>query len=356
MKQLFALTMILSLSGALYADLETIPAGETEAIARVTSLVEAQVRGAYAKTGVGKRDVHVKAHGCVKGIFTVSKNLRADLETTVFASGAEYPAWIRFSNGGGSREKDSAGDGRGFAMKLTNVPGEKLSSDEVKTQDFLLINHPAFFVRTVADYVDFFEATAGGSPLGFFFPGVNPASWRVHEARVAQAIRSKPVTNPVAIQYWSMTPYLHKNRAVKYSVRPCGVGGHVEPDKNDPNFLRQALVTQLTTRNSCFEFFSQVQGNPKNMPIEDPTIEWSEKESVPVKLGTLTILKQRFNSPAQEEFCEQLSFNPWHSVIDHRPLGGVNRARRQVYETISRVRHDLNKAKLIEPTGEEVFH
>ena len=39
---------------------------------------------------------------------------------------------------------------------------------------------------------------------------------------------------------------------------------------------------------------------------------------------------------------------------DHRPLGGINRARRTIYETISRLRHQRNSAPRREPTGEEV--
>jgi hypothetical protein len=47
--------------------------------------------------------------------------------------------------------------------------------------------------------------------------------------------------------------------------------------------------------------------------------------------------------------------NPWHAVPEHRPLGGINRVRKVVYETISKLRHDLNGAPRSEPTGDEIF-
>jgi hypothetical protein len=37
-------------------------------------------------------------------------------------------------------------------------------------------------------------------------------------------------------------------------------------------------------------------------------------------------------------------------VDAHRPLGGINRVRRSVYEAISTLRHQLNDAPRVEPT------
>ena len=42
-------------------------------------------------------------------------------------------------------------------------------------------------------------------------------------------------------------------------------------------------------------------------------------------------------------------------AVEHRPLGGVNRTRRVVYEVISELRHGLNGTPRREPTGDEVF-
>ena len=38
--------------------------------------------------------------------------------------------------------------------------------------------------------------------------------------------------------------------------------------------------------------------------------------------------------------CEQLSFNPWHALADHRPLGDFNRARRSIYDAMAAFRRD----------------
>ena len=39
---------------------------------------------------------------------------------------------------------------------------------------------------------------------------------------------------------------------------------------------------------------------------------------------------------------ENMSFNPWHGLDDHEPLGSINTARRWVYRDIARFRRDAN--------------
>lgn len=100
-----------------------------------------------------------------------------------------------------------------------------------------------------------------------------------------------------------------------------------------------------------FEFMIQRQVDPISTPIEDATIEWETIEAPFVKVAQIRIPKQSFKSAGQTEFCENLSFNPWHTLPKHRPLGNINRTRRIVYDMISTLRHTLNKAPSTEPTG-----
>ncbi len=63
-------------------------------------------------------------------------------------------------------------------------------------------------------------------------------------------------------------------------------------------------------------------------------------------VASITIPAQ---APVQGEFCETLSFNPWNGLKEHRPLGGISRVRKDVYQEISRLRHDLNNQRREEP-------
>ena len=41
--------------------------------------------------------------------------------------------------------------------------------------------------------------------------------------------------------------------------------------------------------------------------------------------------RQEIDTEQQQAMCRQLAFNVWHAIADHRPLGGINRLRREVY-------------------------
>jgi hypothetical protein len=55
------------------------------------------------------------------------------------------------------------------------------------------------------------------------------------------------------------------------------------------------------------------------------------------------------------EFAKKLSYNPWHTIAEHRPLGNQSRARKRMYLELSTLRHNMNNVPHYEPTGDEVF-
>jgi hypothetical protein len=95
----------------------------------------------------------------------------------------------------------------------------------------------------------------------------------------------------------------------------------------------------------------QFQTDAVKMPVEDPSVEWDEAASPFVTVATLRIPRQTFDSEPQMTYCEALSFTPWHSLPEHRPIGGVNRIRKVVYERASTLRHTANNVPRREPSG-----
>ena len=91
------------------------------------------------------------------------------------------------------------------------------------------------------------------------------------------------------------------------------------------------------------------------MPIENAGVLWPEELSPRVSVATLRLPKQKFDSPAQLAFAKRLSYNPWHTIAEHRPLGNQSRARRRMYYKLSQLRHTVNAVPHFEPTGDEVF-
>ena len=80
---------------------------------------------------------------------------------------------------------------------------------------------------------------------------------------------------------------------------------------------------------------------------------WDEARSPPIEVAMIRIPRQRSDGAAQQAFCENLSFTPWHSLPEHRPIGGINRVRKAVYLAVSTLRHRLNQAPRVEPTAVE---
>jgi hypothetical protein len=55
-------------------------------------------------------------------------------------------------------------------------------------------------------------------------------------------------------------------------------------------------------------------------------------------VARIRIPRQAVGDAVSMQQCEQSAFNPWHCLADHRPLGGMNRARRDIYAAMSRFR------------------
>jgi hypothetical protein len=142
---------------------------------------------------------------------------------------------------------------------------------------------------------------------------------------------------------------------VKYSVRPTSNYQTKIPWNPPADWLRQSMAMRLASDDVELDFLLQPQTDPRRMPIEDASIEWPERLSPFVPVARITIPRQGFTSPEQSEFARELSYNPWHSLSEHRPLGNQNRARKLIYTELSRLRQSMNHEPHIEPNGSEVF-
>lgn len=129
---------------------------------QLADTIEKDVRAQY-KAGSARRDVHSKATGILEAEFRVNDPLPDDLAKGIFIPGKVYQAWIRFSNGSGNpNQSDNIDDARGMAIKLLDVPGEKILECDrnATTQDFVMINHPMFLTNDPHTY-SFFSSESG---------------------------------------------------------------------------------------------------------------------------------------------------------------------------------------------------
>jgi hypothetical protein len=323
-----------------------------EAIAReMASVIEATIRKQY-QPGNARRDAHPKAHGCVKAEFHVDEKLADRFAKGIFIPGKTYQAWIRFSNGNPDPNKpDIEGNERGMSIKLLNVPGEKILESERQdtTQDFIMMSNPTFFLKDPSNAVAFFKELGSDNYLS---KAKIPFTLGVQETETLLKINSKKISNPMQTRYWSPVPYQlgigPDRQAIKFSARSCTATEDPIPKNPGPNFLREAMSNTLKKGDACMEFLIQPRASEK-LNVEDAITEWSEADAPFYKVATIHIPQQDFDTPEQHRFCENLSYTPWHALPEHKPLGGINRLRKVVYERISTVRHEMNQTERKEP-------
>lgn len=289
-------------------------------------------------SGTMPRDAHPKMHGLLEAEFTVHDHLPDDYKIGVFSQVKTFKAWIRFSNANSAAQPDLKRDIRGVAIKLTNVPGDKLSDepDCLDNQDFLLISTDTFLCDGIQTFDGMVKAIQGSwwQKLIFF---------ATHLSVVWKLVTSfKVFANPLQIRYFSSTPYLLGEQAVKYCITPVIQTCDFVPPEPADNFLRLAMKKQLLNAPAEFVFGIQLQADPNSMPIEDASVLWKETQSPFIPVATLRIPMQNFDTPQRNQQGENMRFSPWHCLAVHRPLGSINRARRLVYHAISELRRRVN--------------
>jgi hypothetical protein len=319
----------------------------------------------YSETGkIAERAGNTKTYGLVKAVFTIRPDLPDNLQVGLFQSGKKYPAYIRFGGPGPRVVPDAEDNGiLSIGIKLMGVPGNKLLDDERFTVDFSGISSPSFTTPTVQENVKLQQQIGRGTPAWYF---LNPFDSHLLDM-VMQGLYARIHANPLALRYDSCVPYLYgtepgipngqpaRPRAIKFAILPS-LNTVSPPDTGDDNFLRQAMIDTLSKQSVTFDFAIQFQTDPVNMPIEDASIVWSEKDSPLISVATIEIPQQDFTLPAQDAFARNLSFNPWHTLAELRPLGNQNRARKYIYQATSRMRQQINGEKHMEPTGDEQFN
>ncbi len=310
---------------------ETIAPDEAERFRGYAEEITAIQSARTAKHG-GKveRALHVKQHVGAVGELLVKAPETA--RSGVFAmSGKSWPVYARFSNGSSRHQPDKAPDVRGLALKLVGVPGQKLIKglEAELTQDFLFIDTEVLPFRTPEEFMTFVRAAkAGPAKLlpglisGFGFGRALGIIWG--------SIAGQKVKSFATHMFHTGAPLAFGKRAVKLSLAPVASQAPETPAKGD-DFLRQDLSARLKQGALSWTLRAQFFIDEKTTPIEDTAVYWSGPW---VDLATLTLPKQDVQSPRGREISElvnELSFDPWHAIEEHRPLGAMMRARGATY-------------------------
>lgn len=314
-----------------------------------------QMEGLW-KRGDYQRGGNTKTHGIVRGEFIIREDIPANMKRGIYATPRTFPAWVRFSGPGPYITPDI--DDVGFmsmSIKLMDVPGPKLMDDEKFTLDMFGVSTPTFVTADTKSNADLQYWSLKNASIFHFL------KFRNHHLLdlIMQSLWIKTQSSPLESQYFSCVPYLlGEGQAMQYSMR-----SRLEtrtpvprlPLRPPDNYLREAMVATLAKQDMEFDILLQVQTDPFKMPIENNAVYWPPRHSPRVPAAVLRIPQQTFNSPEQMAFAKVLSYNPWHCISEHRPLGNQSRARLRLYKELSTFRQSVNGVQHYEPNGSESF-
>jgi hypothetical protein len=262
-----------------------------------------------------KRLQHHKIQGCLRGRFTVNPQLKNSFETPIFRKGATYETWARFTNI--NKDDDSERDLHGLGVRVLDP---SRNSSELHGQDFTANDTPKHFVRTPEELVDFLHFMSGNR-----LPSADRLSLLANAA-----LQSHKRHSLLESSYHSRTHFRFGSKNIRYGFFPCRKKdfSHIE---RGFNHLEKNLREEAK-KGICFDFRIQVHNDKIDPLINDYTQEWKSPYQT---VATLTFPPQDVRS--NTETCNKLSFDPWRSLPEHRPLGFLNKARWYIYKT-SRVK------------------
>lgn len=338
---------------------------EAETISSLEEQFKSILDTTSADYGHAVRSVHAKGHGIAQGTLTVTEGLPHDLAQGLFATPGSYEAVLRISTNAGDILDDSISLPRGLALKVMGVEGERLPGAEGTTQDFVLVNGPAFAAPTPKAFLGNLKllskttdkAEGAKKALSAVFRGVEATLEAVGgESSFLQTLGGAKPVHPLGATYYSQTPFRYGGYIAKFALFPVsGIKDYADETvdaSGRPDAIREAVNELLIEQGGTWELRVQLCTDLEKMPIEDPTVVWDEKESPFRTVATLVVAPQAAWAHGSSEKTEDaLSFSPWHGLAAHQPLGGVNRARNDPYRMSAEYRGRFNGCPIHEPAS-----
>ncbi len=320
--------------------------------------------------GHAVRSVHAKAHGIVAGELAIAAGLPPELAQGLFAAPGRHKVVMRFSTNPGDILDDSVSSPRGLALKILDVSGERLTDSQGETsQNFVLINSPAFSAPDAKKFLGSLKQLAATTDKAEWAKKLLSATLRGVETAL-EAVGGKsamlsnmggtPITHPLGDTYYSAVPFRYGDHIAKFAVAP--VSPHLAELTGDrvntsdrPDALREVIGETIIEQGGTWELRVQLSTDLDTMPVEDATVEWDEKVSPYRTVARITVEPQMsMGTDLASEVDEQTFFSPWHGLAAHRPLGSVNRARRQAYEMSADFRAKFNGCPMHDAPVERV--
>ncbi|WP_246165639.1 catalase family protein [Sphingomonas ginsengisoli (ex An et al. 2013)] len=308
--------------------------------------------------GHAVRSVHAKAHGVFAGELTVASGLPAELAQGLFGAPATFKVVMRLSTQPGDLLDDSVSAARGMAVKVLDVPGERLPDSRDETsQNFVLASDPAFAAPDAKKFLGSLKQLAATTDkaewakkaLSATFRGLEGALEAVGgQSAMLKSMSGVPITHPLGDSYHSQTAFRFGDYIAKFALVPVSdnltqLKGERVDVTDRPDALREEIRNTMIEQGGEWELRVQLCSDLEKMPVEDASVAWDEEASPYHTVARITVAPQlSVGTELQTLTDERTFFSPWHGLAAHQPLGSVNRARRRTYEMSADFRASFN--------------
>jgi hypothetical protein len=344
------------------ASVEQIPPEEDRTVKAILNSIGRTNVTSFHKHHRGIRQQHAKGQGFLKGELTVYGDLPEHLRQGIFATPRTYPIIVRLSTAFGDIRSDRIRVPRGMAIKVLGVEGLKaLPEDTSANQDFLLVNHKTYFSNAAA-----YLGLQRSFELQPFLPDIALRGAGLLARGVKRLCDRAGIATPMALQGIAdpgcniLGETFHSEAAIRYGahiarIRAVPMSEQIlkltgAPAHSDDDALLNFVVAFFRNNAAEYELRAQLGTDLLRTPVEDTSIEWPESVSFPQPIGRISLPRQEADSPERRVYADKvLSFNPWHCLVAHRPLGSIMRLRKEAYPKSSEFRHEKNGKFMIEP-------
>lgn len=325
-------------------DLETELPDEDAVVAETVALMRSTLEKSFEEHRHGTSATHAKSHGVVTGTLAVPGDLPPELAQGMFAEPASYEAVVRYASEPGQIDPDTARRARGLALKVLDVPGEKLRAGWT-SQDWLFNTWPVIPTGDAKSYLDAIRARERHA--GHHLRSVAATAVKQPSPQGLLFDRT-PNIHPLAFTYYTQGAFRFGDHVAKLAVVPVAPAQLALADRtvsagDPPGVLARWVHEYFAATPARYEVRAQLLTDPGQMPVEDASVEWPEEASPYRTVATLELPAQDSFSPARRVHAEDvLSWRPWNGLVAHRPLGSINRVRRRAYDELGAWRHEVN--------------
>ncbi len=319
------------------------------------------------------RPVHAKSHGVLVGTLEILSDLPEPLAQGLFSQPGTHSVIMRFSTNPGDMLADTVSSPRGLAIKILNVDGPKVANHaNESTQDFVCINADAFTApdpKSFLEQIKLFDKNLETPEevkhaVSVAARATNAVLKAIHLPSTTLEGIGASATHILGESFSTVAPLRYGNYVAKVGIAPASQNLKELTGKGidlgaDYNALEKLIKEFFRDQTGVWEMKAQLalaledpftEEKNKDFPIEKADKKWPEEKSPWQVVARLAVTPQDTYSDARQLFVdEQLSFNPWHALEAHRPLGGVMRARLKAYEEAIQYRAQRNARQRVEP-------